>query len=651
MLRSLSSFTWHAALMLLALLTSSCGTSDSTASDPNATPNDTIGTLVPLGQGLLYAPESNSIRVADLDAAIENPYFLSLSRNREALIYSAPMEHSDTEVYVQFRDGLRQRLTANEFTEGYPVINDDGTYAYVLYDHLSNSSSIVVNGVPVTKTDATTEVRHLAMSPPYLAYSQENRTTDEYHLVLHDLLSGAKRFIPITGIIQNVVTYGPSFLLLHVFEPTGLRLTVQVYDTSSDTLRLLRESPAPQFPILDDDGQLHILEPGAADDALALFHALYTWRTNHLTNALAFSNNFLGDLTWHSAYVIEGLVRLHELTGREVFRIQVAKAVTAIMEARNEFLIPAATNVPGFLWATRKYSLDQATPTDLLIADARILYALLLSANSGLLDPSLESAVYALAERSYDYFESQFSIPDGLYRIRYGVSFWADGVWAPFNWQNAFGLMLIELFKATGEAAFHNRVRELAQRFRSEWVITSDARALWHYWPAEFYRGWTPGDAVSVNTPSWPATTDTLFEDVSHAGINVKFILEYQKAFGTAIFDEDDLQAISRTVSDFTSAGEFSRFLSGDTSYTAASYRYLPLYGWSQLQHPVLKLHHTALIPNAGAVDLIAYLDAISPQAAPTLSLDTFEFNHQLELVSTEQKIFAFRDIPDLFGL
>lgn len=61
---------------------------------------------------------------------------------------------------------------------------------------------------------------------------------------------------------------------------------------------------------------------------------------------------------------------------------------------------------------------------------------------------------------------------------------------------------------------------------------------------------------MSVHTPKRNKNKDSVYEDISHAGINVAFIHEYIQLFGYDIFVEKDISLLSNTLdSIFTEDG------------------------------------------------------------------------------------------------
>lgn len=202
---------------------------------------------------------------------------------------------------------------------------------------------------------------------------------------------------------------------------------------------------------------------------------------------------------------------------------------------------------PPFLWASKKYSINKTTPISLMVTNSRILYPMLLACNSDLLEADQKLKIKILAESMYNYFETYYDFENHLYKFQYGMNFNYDGIWLPFNQQNAFGLVLIELYKLTTKVKYKDRLTEIAKKFKFEFFYAKDGRLLWKYWPEIYHNGWNIKSDISVNWKEKHETIDTLYEDISHAGLNLKFILEFHKLDNT-IFSNDDLCKINTTV-------------------------------------------------------------------------------------------------------
>jgi hypothetical protein len=204
------------------------------------------------------------------------------------------------------------------------------------------------------------------------------------------------------------------------------------------------------------------------------------------------------------------------------------------------------------------------------------------------LDPLMSKQIISIASRAFDYYERDYLEGTGLYQFRRGENQIFDGVWLPYNMQNAFGLVLIELYRATGDSRYRDRVVELANTFRSEWTETED-RVFWHYWPARFFLGWNSDSNISMNMPQRDPATNPVFEDVSHAGINVRFVHEFRTHIADDVFTDSDIAKLNAALERILKTNRFTRFIDADESHSAPRYFYLPKYGWPLLKNSSLK--------------------------------------------------------------
>jgi len=315
--------------------------------------------------------------------------------------------------------------------------------------------------------------------------------------------------------------------------------------------------------------------------------------------SLACSNNDLGRLSWNVSYRLEALIGLHAFDPNSSFPAKqvIASAIKCLLATAD-----LSDREGSIGWPTRKYSISGTDRLSLMVDNAAILYPMLLAANGGLTDASDREKIINLAEQFYDHYEPDFNEVTGKYHFDKGIPFWADGVWLPFNMQNIWGLCLIELYKATALFRYKLRALKLAETFKQEWIYLDDGRILWHYWPQEFYDGWDEHDNLSINTPSRPASTDSLYEDLSHSGINIKFILEIYRNFPASPITASDIEAIYLTIDGFRYGDEYSRFMSGDINYQPPSRIYIPQYGWNELGEEKLYEQIKNGIPSASSL-------------------------------------------------
>jgi len=609
---------------------------------------------VDLYGGLTYSGIDNTTSGDGNDISIKNPRFWSQSGNGRYLIYSAVEETLSPEVFLQESNGATVQLTHNDLIESHAVVNDNGDYAYLLNDHTNNTDSIYLNDQLIEVSNTNRSITDLAISRSYLAIAMWDKSTDLSYIELRDLATGEIANIESQGLLEEILFVSDSKLAAQLFDTTDRKLTIYVYDViTSEWHPQNGVAQGDQYMRHDErSGDLLIDVISGDPDLKILFAALCTWKTHYIGNAFAYSNNFLGRLSWTSSYVIEGLVELYRVTGHPLFALQVRNSVSAQLRIRNSLTLPGDSRIPDFLWATKKYSLDYSTPLTLFVNDARVLYPMLVAANEGLLSRPLQREVVATAEQFIEYLEPQYDSYERLYHIRYGIHYWLDGVWGPYNWQSAVGLVLVELHAATGDERYLDRANELAQRFRSEWLRDSNDRVVWSYWPSEYWAGWNESDGVSVNTPSRPVWSDPYFEDLSHAGLNLRFVLEHRAEFGPVAFSDSDIDGVRETVKNFVFGTTFSRFMSGDVNYLPPLFRNLPLYGWSQLDSQDLAPYYASFIPG-GHPSLILSLAQSIHHADDNASLTVNSYRYRVgeEITLVETAIYSTANMVDYFGL
>ena len=367
--------------------------------------------------------------------------------------------------------------------------------------------------------------------------------------------------VPATVFENRIYEYNPSMQEMRPWDVGDRACFFDVrYDGSADELECFADD--------EDEARLRFL---AARELLNTDPAF----------ALACSGNELARISWFVTYQLNAVSQFAD-------RIDKAYPLGQMVDGAIDCILASGEAASG--WPTTKYSVEDGKPLSLLVDDAMILQALLSVARSGLASESQVERITTLARTVYDRHESDWMEQAGGYRFTRGISFSWDGVVMPFNQQNVFGLALLDLYDLTGEDRFKDRALRLAASFRQSWEITKDSAALWHYWPADFYKGWTEADGLSVNTPSRKPSKDVLYEDNSHAGINVDFALTVRDRFDQGPFSSEDINFLRNTLDNFRIDGLYSLYISGDTTYFRPSTRFIPAFGgWTRLKDTKLK--------------------------------------------------------------
>lgn len=574
------------------------------------------------------------------------------------LIYTAALEKGRMPDLYLVRGGLPpQRITNNDLAiEFSPVLNDGGDYAYAVSDLSMRVSRVVINGVSLPQTQDGRLYKHLEINGNYLVFACGDLRQNLHYLCVYNLADHTFQSIPFDGYIQKLRFLDRDKLLIQAYRLQTRSSDVMVYRFPEGSVEGISVSPKDEVltqVTFDKDFTVDIIQ--GEGTALQLYNAYYEWAEYQLTNPFTNTSDARGRLSWNVSYRMEGMLEMVRLTDDPLVKRQLENSMRNLLDVRNE---PGSSDNPSFLWASTAYSIDATTPISLMVDNAMIIYPMLRAVNMGVGGADIRDKVVATATKMYDHFDPWYNESEALYHSPKGNAYWADGVWLPYNQQNVFGLVLIELYKATGDPKYKQRTVSLAQRFKSEMITTEDNRLLWHYWPKEFYAGWGSEQMLSVNTPSREAAAiaNADFEDISHAGLNVNFIVEFRKVFGDVVFTSDDVIMLQKTVRGFTRAdGTFTVDISGDISKGIPSYRYIPHYGWSKLDSPVLFPFYQRIVakvlPYFDAERLSSYLNNL-PQRAndgnvsiQSITYDTFinsikEMSHVYD-ASTVRTIFV----------
>ncbi len=127
-----------------------------------------------------------------------------------------------------------------------------------------------------------------------------------------------------------------------------------------------------------------------------------------------------------------------------------------------------------------------------------------------------------------------------------------------------------------------------------------------------FYDGWLASSGISINTPERaPAgVTDEKSDDISHAGISIKFIQEYTKLFPD-VFSIEDLAKLSKTADNLSLGNKFPRNITGLGNGETALFRNIPTYGWSDY-FVVFQQYYKNILPS-----LYPFFDSVTSYVYP----------------------------------
>ncbi len=513
-------------------------------------------------------------------------YQICKSENGKYVIYSKADRFAATDVYFYNVQAEKEtRLTENDADIEYSLaVSNSGNYAFAQHDRTESASAypkLMFNGREVEDSRNELYYRNLVFSGETLLYTGDRLTDGESVVFLLDNTAEEPESIE-TDLAVNQLVLDPkdkSAVYASGYTISGGKYVIAKVSFTEHTCDYLYQSDHILKINSVLDGVVFFDEISGNEEGIYLLLALSELYGSQSREAISVGNNYNGRLSWYVGPRIGGLIDLYEKTGLDEASEQVRLCVSNVLSSVNgKNGIDGPINQP-YLWSTKVYGVDLSQLDCMLVNQACVLLGLLEAAEADLVTEEQHAEILDIAEKMYDYYETDY-YGNGEYRFRYGRNGQFDGLCLPFNQQNVWGSCLCKMYELTGEHRYAERAKELAEYFKKEFVYLDDGRLVWHYWPQKFYDGWAESDDVSSHTPQRAAQIDLLYEDVSHAGCNFKFILTYVDTFGMDVFDADDLNAIRQTIETFIDEdGLCSRYIGNDRE-SASRFRYISPY-WS----------------------------------------------------------------------
>jgi hypothetical protein len=491
------------------------------------------------------------------------------------------------------QSGGVQRLSDAAGLAFDPAVTDSGHQVYALHEDSISLSRLFLDGNEIGSRKGL--YKSVIIKDSFVVAHFLEVSVDKNYIYTYDIVDKKEQYIGIDFYVESFAQDGGNRLLMQGVRVQSFGNQVYSYDLVTHQITQISKNAGQCFfrftyAALVDDLDCFDVEQRSERLRYLAERRLMSWDP---ALALACSNNYLGRLSWHVAYRIAALAKFPHLFAANY-------PLSQVLQRATECLLTAGEGRNGVVlgWPTKKYSIKKTQTLSLLVDDAAVLYALLVVARNDLENKGQTDRIIALARALHRRYETDYLPGQGSYRFAKGVHFWADGVKLPFNMQNLYGLALIELYRLTHDDIFGQRVKELSGSFRQSWIKNEKDAALWHYWPEEFYRGWTKDSGISTNTPERAPSEDKLLEDLPHAGINMKFMLEVRKQFGPASLEQAEYVMLKRTLENVRAGEVYSRFISGDTSYTKPSTRFLPSFdGWIELGDDRLRTEISGGLP------------------------------------------------------
>jgi hypothetical protein len=512
---------------------------------------------------------------------------LAKSQDGSWVVYSKISNDGNIDLFKMHRDNSDPvQITNTDGIEFDPAIDNNGTVAWAYHSYSVNDSEIYLNNKKIELAAGLYKNCFMFNNMLYFSYV---RFYDDVHRLVEVNISTNKMIKQITvPLVIDRISNISNAVILEGFDLLSNNASIYSFDYQNQIISKTHDNA-----IIYQDKIIYL--DNLSDDKIFRLLAERELLYNDPLLSFSASNNYLGRLSWFVSYRLLGLIDAFKNGGLSSTFDRVL--IKSIIRNSVKNLVNSAIDAS---WPTKKYSISRTTELSLLAEEATIGYALLNACNNGIVTNNTSKNVIMLGKELFERNEQEFNNVYGGYKFRRGIDFTYDGVVVPFNYQNIFGLVLLELFRATGEDKYRERATRLATLFKSEFEYTSNNCLIWHYWPNIFYSGWSVLDNISDNTPSRFPEVDNLYEDIGHASWNIAFIFRFMEICGNTVFTSQDISTLQKNLDNIRYGVKYSRFISGDTEYQQPSIMFRPGFSWIKLNDTLLNEQYTHGVPAYG---------------------------------------------------
>ena len=450
-----------------------------------------------------------------------------------------------TEVAVQQSSDIwfnGQNISQSSGMEFAPRVNRNGDIAWadVFGDSQKDSISkndVYFNGRLIAQDSP---VQDIALSDDYLAWVSPDGVGTQvtfYNILTHELMTQSLDFA--TDTIRNL---RGDFVVSGLDVGTGDAISAHLNPD--------------QTPVKTNHGDTYIQITGhhltpmeisvTGDPAgMALFNAT-SMIDEYSDEALAITTEDTGRVANMFAPRLVALNALAELTGRSDLQDRAAQAALNVA---------TQADVNGLYFASR-YSIAD-TPVAWSMHSGLILGSAL--GATTWMSPENRGTVIQKAVSAFEYFESDWL--NGAYVITPNSGVDYDGIIQPNNMQAVMGSFALKLYEQTHEQRFLDRANDIFTLLANE-LIEYNGTNVFHYWPAAFRDGWDETEFSSTTRPTGDPYSSSLFDDVYHGDLVIRFLEEIAIQRGTQPLVDSNALFDLVQLDDYV----FSGFLNGGPS-------------------------------------------------------------------------------------
>ncbi|WP_434080971.1 hypothetical protein [Sanguibacter sp. Z1732] len=317
-------------------------------------------------------------------------------------------------------------------------------------------------------------------------------------------------------------------------------------------------------------------------------------------------DNYAGMLGWQSSYVLQAQLQMY-LAHRDVhFLDRFIERADAILAMRDSEL--GRTDYRGLslngwprVWSGFTEPVHTPVETGMIARPMAWFARVVLQTPMLASDQRFRNRAEVYAEASIDaldiHEEQWGELPNGggIYSFTKGSPYPYDGIECAYNMNHTLGSTALHLAALTGEPSYADKVRRMCRLLESDLDSAPGGAYTWSYqWSGSWgYRGWSPEDEVSENTPEHqPGNTRP--EDFSHGALSMEFVAQAQQD-GIA-FTGRDVRAFAHTFNNAIVETDYgldvTRFIDGTGEIRAEGRDASAAGAWACLYR-----HNRAIIP------------------------------------------------------
>lgn len=335
-----------------------------------------------------------------------------------------------------------------------------------------------------------------------------------------------------------------SFLVLPAAAAAGAGLAAGSDAASADTVRTVpaRPRPADAFHTSLDFTKREAFEAVEA----------------HLDGGPPLdADNYDGMLGWQSSYVLQAQLQMYLAHRDSHFLDKFVERADAILARRDSEL--GRTDYRGLslkgwprIWGGFAESVHTPVETGMIVRPMAWFARVVLGTPELANDQYFRNRAEIYAEASIDaleiHSEQWGELPDngGIFSFTKGSAYPYDGIECAYNMNHTLGSAAMHLASLTGDPSYADKVRRMCRLMASDLHAAPGEAYIWTYqWTGSWgYRGWSPEDDVSENTPEHqPGNTRP--EDFSHGALSMEFVSQAQQEGMT--FTVRDIRAFAHT--------------------------------------------------------------------------------------------------------